>query len=938
MKMRFLLLLLLAFRCFAQVTNVNLGTVANDKSGDPIRTAFSKINTNVTWLASQLAFSTNASTTLSNAVAASKISATNGFGVGTTISNATVYSGQSIPQGIYYGTDDNDLGNGFNPARHSLAIATDPDYAGLWRWNSTSIDDGYGFISVQGYATGRLERFIGINGPLSLLKGKGATIDLDGRIISSTATKQQVDNTQAQFATVAALVANTGTTEDWPNGVVVTVGGYWSNGDGGGGLFRALSSASSGLIVTNAGGQKFQAVFEGVTLPLKRWGLKGDGSTDDTAKWDVLNTYLNTTAGAGSVVVAPPGIFTISHACAFSNSVSIIGAGSSNTFFRMTAVHGATAPATGFDTSGGTNSVNWYFVGSKGVNLRGFTKQNATYPSWSNYTNYYQATFSARAYGFRFRLCDDVYMKDVRLENSYHVGVKFEGVYNATAEDCAVSVSLKDAFLTDVSSTGTLKESRNIRYVRCLVSGGGDVGFGLNSEPGAGVTNCPQVHDIVVDSCRVTGSIDWSGTGYAVTNSTPGFNVTGPRDVKVVNSYFSGSRRAPHFLLAASASSAPHTMSNIVVALNTFQFNQGDNDTAAAVKDTVAFQVVGNQFINSVGLIYVGNSSDGVISRNTYENCAPQSVASGKIVSGALYRVSGGVINYNGSSIDGTAGTMASREFTGASVTTFTNTSGSPIIYDRSAAVLQTVSGAANIRFEGNHIDTWPLGIVYYAGGSGLMTINGNVCNNTQTLGDSTYGIIHALNGSYTLQGKNSWLNIGANSPGEITQAGSTPLMKLGNESVTYNVHSVKRRVLTSAQVITANTTLADITGLTTTLKPYKTYMVRAHLEFTVANTTMGYKFGWTTPGSLGVNQRTTVLYNSVAKSIGDMGVPGNWTTAISGSLGNAARHAVDVEGLITTGASGGNLVPQAAQNTSDAGNFTIHSGAWVEIAEAVIE
>lgn len=67
--MRHLILFLLcALTAVAQITNINFGTTANDRSGDTLRTAGGKMNTNVAWLASQLGSSTNASATLSNQI------------------------------------------------------------------------------------------------------------------------------------------------------------------------------------------------------------------------------------------------------------------------------------------------------------------------------------------------------------------------------------------------------------------------------------------------------------------------------------------------------------------------------------------------------------------------------------------------------------------------------------------------------------------------------------------------------------------------------------------------------------------------------------------------------------------------------------------------------------------------------------------------------
>lgn len=66
-------LFLFLFACVAvvgQITNVNIGTTANDKSGDTLRTAFSKVNTNVAWLAGQIGSATNSPNFTTNATVA----------------------------------------------------------------------------------------------------------------------------------------------------------------------------------------------------------------------------------------------------------------------------------------------------------------------------------------------------------------------------------------------------------------------------------------------------------------------------------------------------------------------------------------------------------------------------------------------------------------------------------------------------------------------------------------------------------------------------------------------------------------------------------------------------------------------------------------------------------------------------------------------------
>jgi hypothetical protein len=146
-----------------------------------------------------------------------------------------------------------------------------------------------------------------------------------GGLVLSSGMAEKVSH----FANVAALAANTGTAINWPNGSIVQLGGYVSNGDGGGGLYRANSSAASPYpFITTAGGVKFQAVFDGLEVPVQRFGARCDGTTDDTAAV-VAAALLAESIGSGGVggtVVFPPG------ACLFSSvtltNASIRGAGS----------------------------------------------------------------------------------------------------------------------------------------------------------------------------------------------------------------------------------------------------------------------------------------------------------------------------------------------------------------------------------------------------------------------------------------------------------------------------------------------------------------------------------------------------------------------------------------------------------------------------------
>lgn len=73
MATRILLLLLVcihavALHAVAQITNVSIGSNPNDGAGDTLRTAFSKVNTNVAWLSGQIGYATNGISSVSNLI------------------------------------------------------------------------------------------------------------------------------------------------------------------------------------------------------------------------------------------------------------------------------------------------------------------------------------------------------------------------------------------------------------------------------------------------------------------------------------------------------------------------------------------------------------------------------------------------------------------------------------------------------------------------------------------------------------------------------------------------------------------------------------------------------------------------------------------------------------------------------------------------------
>ena len=213
-----------------------------------------------------------------------------------------------------------------------------------------------------------------------------------------------------------------------------------------------------------------------------------------------------------------------------------------------------------------------------------------------------------------------------------------------------------------------------------------------------------------------------------------------------------------------------------------------------------------------------------------------------------------------------------------------------------------------------------------------------NRIENTQTLGDSTYGAIHSAIGSFNLSGDNIMRNLGALSPGEFTQGSSGATMRLSVKASAYRPNVTQIRVLSTAQYATNTTTLAELTGLTLTLRPYRTYLVKCSVNFTLGDVDMGTKFGWTTPAGITAFGRQEFVYNGQSGSVNDARAYTEWTTATSGSLNTTTTSPWITTGTIRTGATGGSFYPSFAQNTATANIMTINSGSFIEATELVNE
>ena len=137
----------------------------------------------------------------------------------------------------------------------------------------------------------------------------------------------------------------------------------------------------------------------------------------------------------------------------------------------------------------------------------------------------------------------------------------------------------------------------------------------------------------------------------------------------------------------------------------------------------------------------------------------------------------------------------------------------------------------------------------------------------------------------------------------------------------------------TSNQVRSANTTLTDDSELTITLSASTTYHIRGCIFYEIANTTMGYKFGFNYTGTTSkIIQHTNLMGAAAAEGTDNVVslTKGSLTATRALTPTAAGYGVVKFETVITTSTSGA-FSFQWAQNTSNASNATVHSGSYFE-------
>jgi hypothetical protein len=225
----------------------------------------------------------------------------------TGVLNAGTFATGVFPNITQFATDEQDISSQ-DPRLGRFLISLTQPVSGFWVWDNASTDpSGDGVIEAAGYVTGRWVRQFGGTTAPDLDSSKGVVIDANKRIVASTATKQQIDKAAMQVATVADMVA---LSTNLNSGQLIQTGGYWTNGDGGGALFKWLPSDSSttntgAIIAPTSGAGRFVWVGDGI-INVKMFGAKADFSQDDQPYIQSAINYA-----AGRAVYLPNGHYRL---------------------------------------------------------------------------------------------------------------------------------------------------------------------------------------------------------------------------------------------------------------------------------------------------------------------------------------------------------------------------------------------------------------------------------------------------------------------------------------------------------------------------------------------------------------------------------------------------------------------------------------------------
>lgn len=413
-----------------------------------------------------------------------------------------------------------------------------------------------------------------------------------------------------KVATIAALTAlATASLED---GQVVAVSGYYSAGDGGGGEFywdSASSATDNGgtIIAPDAGGTgRWRALGE---MTAKRWGIKGDGTTDDTTK---IQAAFNAMTSGGPLKFTQ-GTYKGTAEITVPYAITIVGDGRDATLFNFTTL--------------GTNK-SAFKATADGVHFRDF---KLTGPS--------SASYVAEETGIRFYATSAAEKEGGSVRN---VEVNNFGAYGIQAEYYN-KVSVTDSYVHDVGYMGIASISADDFVVRgntvsTITPGTSGNAYGIAATNRAsGAVPVRFVFDgNTVDDVTIWEGIDTHGgtdgviSNNTITNCKIGINVSPgdtnepPHRVSVTgNTINKGSGvTTPQRGIALIGYNGANKSEGLVAAgnvINDMGVASDYTDGAILLKFTKGAVVTGNSIIDPVatGIGLYDSNTDFVVSGNS---------------------------------------------------------------------------------------------------------------------------------------------------------------------------------------------------------------------------------------------------------------------------------------------------------------------------------
>ncbi len=459
------LILALPLLLLGQTRNtINVGSSANDGTGDSLRTAMQKANTN---------FSTLWATVYTNGV--SKWGSSIALGANTVVDGGAPtydFTIQDVDALSLEGT---------------TASLTSQSYLTLDGQTTTEI---FARTNLFLWTPLTWAQTTANNDVLSLIDYETGKVEFTTRVP----------------ATVAALKALSVST--YADGAVFRTRGYYAAGDGGGGTYRYVASNSDtddgGLTLAPTHGTGRFKLIHDKTVSFAQFGAKGDaGTTDNTLAMTNAVAALN--AGTIEVLTVPVGDYYVNGTYTLSgNGIRIQGAGVGG--FSMITGHRTTSGNTTLFTVSGDD------ITFDGLGIT--RSDNLDSPSSSiAYMKFWRLQNTVN--NFRLQRCyiDGNASGQTNRTGYYYVEIDAFGI-TTTAGTCPEGIWIQDNYWTDTTSRAI--DLNGVRHA--VVTGNRFWKCGINNYTGSGGTLNPG-------TCIEFASYDFESPSGTF-NTNPSYNIT----------------------------------------------------------------------------------------------------------------------------------------------------------------------------------------------------------------------------------------------------------------------------------------------------------------------------------------------------------------------------------------------------------------------------